>query len=82
MNEERGYNVFRIVCDAADTEACVRALESYAWRDLYSWLLQNYTENGISGQVLGLMLVEGAARYAGDQRQESRIKNQVGRKKA
>ena len=80
MNE-RGFNVFRTVCDAADTEACVRALESYAWRDLYSWLLQNSTENGIRGQLLGLMLVEGAARYARDQKQESREKNQGGKRK-
>lgn len=77
MNE-RGYNVFRIVCDAADTEACVRALESYAWRDLYGYLLRNYSENGISGQVLGLMLVEGAARYAAQRPPEGGTTNGEG----
>lgn len=60
----RGRNVFLIVCEAEDAAACVRLLEPWAWRDLYSYLLQNYCENGISGEVLGMMLVEGATRYA------------------
>lgn len=60
----RGRNVFLVVCEAADAAECVRLLEPWAWRDLYSYLLRNYEENGISGQVLGMMLVEGAARYA------------------
>ena len=60
----RGRNVFLVVCEAEDAAECVRALEPWAWKDLYSWLLQNYEESGISGEVLGMMLVEGAARYA------------------
>lgn len=62
MNE-RGYNVYKILCDAADTQACLRDLEPWAWLDLWSYLLLNYSENGISGQLLGMVLVEGAARY-------------------
>ena len=60
----RGRNVFLVVCEAADAAECVRDLEPWAWQDLYSYLLQNYCENGISGEVLGMMLVEGAERYA------------------
>jgi hypothetical protein len=60
---ERGANVFRSACEAADPAAFVENLQPYAWRDLYSWLLLNYSENGISGEVLGIMLVEGARRY-------------------
>ena len=60
----RGRNVFLVVCEAADAAECVRALEPWAWQDLYSYLLENHCEGGISGQVLGMMLVEGAARYA------------------
>lgn len=63
MNE-RGRNVYRIVCDAPDTQAAMQALESWAWLDLWSYLLLNYSENGISGQLLGIVLVEGAVRYA------------------
>ncbi len=61
---ERGANVFRSVCEAADTERFVADLQPYAWRDLYSYLIENYSESGISGKVLGLLLVEGARRYA------------------
>jgi hypothetical protein len=60
----RGRNVFLVVCEAEDAAECVRSLEPWAWRDLYSWLLRHYEESGISGEVLGMMLVEGAARYA------------------
>jgi hypothetical protein len=60
----RGRNVFLVVCEAADAAECVRALEPWAWQDLYSYLLENHCEGGISGQVLGMMLVEGARRYA------------------
>lgn len=59
-----GEHIFRELCEAPDTDARVRSLEPWAWRDLYSWLLRNYSENGLSGQVLGLMLVESANRYA------------------
>jgi len=75
QNQGRGRNVFLIVCEAGDAAACVRLLEPWAWQDLYSYLLQNYCENGISGEVLGMMLVEGARRYAREY-QETRIKNQ------
>lgn len=61
---ERGENVFRAVCAAADTADFIARLQPYAWSDLYSWLLQNYEENGISGQVLGMILLEGTRRYA------------------
>jgi hypothetical protein len=61
---QRGRNVFRVVCDAGDAAACVRSLEPWAWDDLYRYLLSSYEESGISGQVLGMMLVEGARRYA------------------
>jgi hypothetical protein len=60
----RGRNVFLVVCEAPDAAECLRALEPWAWQDLYAWLPRNYEQSGISGEVLGMMLVEGAARYA------------------
>lgn len=60
----RGRNVFLVVCEAEDAAECVRALEPWAWQDLHAYLLENHCEGGISGEVLGMMLVEGAARYA------------------
>lgn len=72
----RGRNVFLVVCEAEDAAECVRALEPWAWRDLYSWLLRNYEENGITGTVLGLMLVEGARRYA-DAKHPSHVERRI-----
>jgi hypothetical protein len=50
------------VCLAADLEEAVAALTVCEWRELYGWLLQNYSENGLTGKVLGVMLLEGAKR--------------------
>lgn len=61
----KGKACFQAVCDAPDLETAVRELSPKHWARLYSYLLQTYEENGVSGQVLGLMLVEGARRYAG-----------------
>lgn len=75
----RGRNVFLVVCEAADAAACVRTLEPWAWQDLYSYLLTNFEEGGISGEVLGLLLVEGARRYS--EQPGARTKTQEGGKK-
>ena len=75
MPVSRGRNVFLVVCEAADAAECVRLLEPWAWQDLHAYLLANACEGGISGEVLGMVLVEGARRYAGEN-PESRIKNQ------
>ena len=61
----KGKEIFQAVCDAPNTEQAVMALEPKPWLRLYSYLLQSYDENGVSGKILGLMLVEGARRYAG-----------------
>ena len=76
---DRGERVFLMAAAAADVATFVRSLESWAWLDLHSYLLQNYNENSFSGQVLGLMFVVGAERYARELRPESRIKNQESR---
>ena len=60
-----GELLFGLCCTAPDTEHAVAALSLANWQTLYGWLLRNYSENGISGQLLGLMFVNGAARLAG-----------------
>lgn len=61
----KGKEIFHAVCDAPDLEAAVKELPMKQWARLYAYLLQTYDENGVSGQILGLMLFEGARRYAG-----------------
>lgn len=60
----RGETLFLQACGAADTAAWVRELEPGAWQDLYAYLRRSHSLKGVSGALLGLLLVEGAARYA------------------
>ncbi len=57
-------DIYDDVCEAADTWATVKALTPHRFQQLWSHLLGRYSENGISGQVLGMLMVEGARRYA------------------
>ena len=61
---QRGSQVFRVVCLAENLSQVLRDLEPWAWRDLYLYLRADYSEAGISGEVLGMMLVESGDRYA------------------
>lgn len=61
----KGKAIFRAVCAAPDLERAVAELPPRDYTRLYSYLLQSYEENGVTGQVLGLMLVEGTRRYVG-----------------
>jgi hypothetical protein len=63
----KGKEIFQAVCDAPDVRAALKELPPKHWVTLYSFLLQGYEENsknGITGHVLGMMLLEGAQRYA------------------
>lgn len=60
----KGKGIFQAVCDAPEAKAAVASLKPKHWQQLYSYLLLSYEENGVSGEVLGIMLVEGARRYA------------------
>jgi hypothetical protein len=60
-----GKAIFRALCDARDLEQALRELPAKDYARLYAYLLQSYQENGVSGHVLGMMLVEGARRYVG-----------------
>lgn len=64
QSHHRGQNVFRSVCEAADPAEFIGKLQPYAYSDLYLWLRQHYEPRGISGEVYGMLLVEGARRYA------------------
>ena len=59
-----GEECYQAVCDAPDMEAAVRSLSHAHWTALYSHLLQTYDINGVSGELLGLMMGIGALRYA------------------
>jgi hypothetical protein len=59
-----GKTLFEEVCKARDLAASVKALTPWEWQKLYGYLLKNYSENGVSGQVLGMMMVEATRRYA------------------
>ena len=61
---QRGSQVFRVVCNAENLSQVLRDLEPWAWQDLYLYLREDYSEAGISGEVLGMMLVESGDRYA------------------
>ena len=63
----KGKAIFAAVCDAPDAEAAVAGLPLKQWRRLYSYLLRTCSENGVSGHVLSLMLVNAAARLTADE---------------
>lgn len=54
--------IYQAVLDAPDTQAAIASLSLCHWRMLYGHLLRTYDENGVSGEILGRMMVEGAAR--------------------
>lgn len=60
----KGKEIFQAVCNAPDLRAALTELPPKHWARLYSYLLRCYDENGVTGQVLGIMLFEGAQRYA------------------
>lgn len=62
----KGKAIFQAVCGAPDLELALKELPAKDYIRLYSYLLQSYEENGVSGQVLGLLLVEGTRRYVGE----------------
>ena len=61
----KGKTIFQAVCDAPNLVQAIKELPAKDYARLYSYLLQSYEENGVSGQVLGIMLVEGTRRYVG-----------------
>ena len=60
----RAKEIFQAVCNAPDLCAAVAELPLKEWRKLHSFLLQRYDENGVTGQVLGVVLVDAANRLA------------------
>ena len=56
--------IFRLLTLARDPVAEVAKLSPARWAKVYQHLLRNYDESAPSGEILGLMLVEGARRYA------------------
>ena len=61
----KGKAIFQAVCDAPDLERAVAELPAKDFLRLHQYLLPTYTDAGVSGQVLGLLLVEGTRRYVG-----------------
>ena len=74
----KGTDIFHAVAEAADPDQAVRALTPKRWGKLYSHLLRNYDENLLSGRILGLMLVEGARRYAASQAKRKKARKVLG----
>lgn len=74
----KGKECFQAVCDAPDLEAAVASLSPKHWRELYGYLLRTYDVNAVSGQVLGMMSVEGAKRYASDSVKRNQVKEVLG----
>lgn len=59
-----GAFLFQWVLVGPDKAENVAALNDVALCRLTGWLAQDYQEDGPSGEVLGICLVEGAARFA------------------
>ncbi len=60
----RGKKIFHELCDAPDLVAAVAALPLAEWQELYGFLLRNYDENGVTGEVFGVALVISGERLA------------------
>lgn len=58
----RGRDLFHTILESPDKSAAVKALRLTQWQDLFGWLSLNYTAGTPSGDVLGLVLVNGAQR--------------------
>jgi len=61
----RGKELFRVVCDAADAAATVREMLPHDFRELYDYLIEELEPVGITGEVLGMLMVEATRRYVG-----------------
>ena len=61
MND--AHDLFVQVCEANDTLAAVAGLSGYEFQLLYGLLIRGHSEHGITGRILGMMCVEGAARF-------------------
>lgn len=61
----RGKELFRVVCDAEDPAATVREMLPHDFRELHDYLMEELEPGGITGEVLGMLIVEAARRYVG-----------------
>jgi hypothetical protein len=74
----KGAKIFHAVAQTPDPELAVAALSPKRWLKLYAHLLRNYDENLLSGRILGLMLVDGARRYAAAQAKRNKARKVLG----
>lgn len=59
----KGKAMFQAMCDAPDLERAVSDIPPKHWARLYDYLVAVLSENGVTGEVLSLMLIEGNRRY-------------------
>ena len=74
----KAARIFQLLALAKDPAAEVAKLSPKRWEKVYSHLLRNYAENAASGEILGLMLVEGARRYAAEAAQRKQTRKVLG----
>ncbi len=70
--------IYQSVLDAGDAEEALKALKPKHWLRLYGWLLRTYCENEPSGEILGMMMVIAAGRYAKALKKRVKIREVMG----
>lgn len=70
--------LYQSVRDSRDPEAALKALKPKHWIKLYAHLLRTFDENGNSGQILGMMFVIAAGRYASDLAKHQKTREVMG----